>query len=162
MENPVETEDGEPLDADQRREIIDEYAEKLNRLNWKQRRELRETAHEAGEPGRVFFESLNKDEQVYLIEPYADDEGHTRTVLANAQGDLAATMSWSVEELPYLTQWKNSVAEGDGYVMCVIYDASTELSELMILDANTMCDEIACVPLKNHVPHGFHCGYTPL
>jgi all-trans-8'-apo-beta-carotenal 15,15'-oxygenase len=52
--------------------------------------------------------------------------------------------------------------ESDGYVLCVIYDASTELSELMILDAATLADEIAVVPLKNHIPHGFHCGYTAL
>jgi all-trans-8'-apo-beta-carotenal 15,15'-oxygenase len=53
-------------------------------------------------------------------------------------------------------------AEDDGYILCVIYDATTELSELMILDAISFSDEIAVVPLKNHIPHGFHCGYTPL
>lgn len=52
--------------------------------------------------------------------------------------------------------------EADGYLLFIIYDASTELSELMILDANTMADEIAVVPLRNHVPHGFHCGYIAL
>lgn len=55
-------------------------------------------------------------ERVYLIEPLAGEDGRTRAVLANAAEDMAATMSWSVEELPYLTQWKNTVAEGDGYV----------------------------------------------
>ena len=25
-------------------------------------------------------------------------------------------MNWSLEELPYLTQWKNTVAKSDGYV----------------------------------------------
>jgi all-trans-8'-apo-beta-carotenal 15,15'-oxygenase len=52
--------------------------------------------------------------------------------------------------------------EADGYVLAVIYDATTELSELMILDAESLSDEIAVVPLRNHVPHGFHCGFTPL
>ena len=52
--------------------------------------------------------------------------------------------------------------ESEGYILCVIYDASTELSELMILDAESLADEIAVVPLKNHIPHGFHCGFTPL
>ena len=55
-------------------------------------------------------------EEVYLIEPYSDDKGRTSAVLANSKGNLAATMHWSVSELPYLTQWKNTVAEGDGYV----------------------------------------------
>ena len=53
-------------------------------------------------------------------------------------------------------------AEDDGYILCVIYDANTELSELMILDARSLSEEIAVVPLKNHIPHGFHCGFTPL
>jgi all-trans-8'-apo-beta-carotenal 15,15'-oxygenase len=52
--------------------------------------------------------------------------------------------------------------ESDGYILCVIYDASTELSELMILDAESLADEIAVVPLKHHIPHGFHCGFTSL
>jgi all-trans-8'-apo-beta-carotenal 15,15'-oxygenase len=52
--------------------------------------------------------------------------------------------------------------EADGYILCVMYDAATELSELMILDAASMAEEIAVVPLKNNIPHGFHCGYTAL
>jgi carotenoid cleavage dioxygenase-like enzyme len=32
----------------------------------------------------------------------------------------------------------------------------------MILDAASMAEEIAVVPLKNNIPHGFHCGYTAL
>lgn len=63
---------------------------------------------------------------------------------------------------PIFVPRTDSAVEGDGYVICVIYDASTELSDLLILDANSMADEIAVVPLKNHVPHGFHCGYTTL
>ena len=52
--------------------------------------------------------------------------------------------------------------EGDGYLLFVIYDAATELSELMVLDAGSMSEEVASVPLKNHVPHGFHCGWVEL
>lgn len=37
----------------------------------------------------------------------------------------------------------------------MIYDASTELSELMILDAESLADELAVVPLKNHIPMVF-------
>ncbi len=50
--------------------------------------------------------------------------------------------------------------EADGYLLHLIYDASTEKSELMILDAESMSDEIASVPLQHHIPHGFHCGFT--
>ena len=52
--------------------------------------------------------------------------------------------------------------EADGYILTVIYDAGTEKSELMILDAESMADEIASVKLNHHIPHGFHCGFTPL
>ncbi|MEM9257489.1 MAG: carotenoid oxygenase family protein, partial [Pseudomonadota bacterium] len=58
---------------------------------------------------------------------------------------------------------RNSQAEeGDGYLLFVVYDAATERSELMILDAHGMADEIAAVPLRNHIPHGFHCSYVSL
>ncbi|MCX2981071.1 lignostilbene alpha-beta-dioxygenase [Halieaceae bacterium IMCC14734] len=52
--------------------------------------------------------------------------------------------------------------EGDGYILAVIYDANTKLSELLILDATNLDEEIASVPLRNHIPHGFHCGFTAL
>jgi len=56
-------------------------------------------------------------EQVYLIEPYArPEDGQTTAVLSNAAGDLAASVTWSVKQLPYLTIWKNTAAVEDGYV----------------------------------------------
>lgn len=55
-------------------------------------------------------------EQVYLIHPYADGDGRTAALLRNAAGDAAASLAWSVDELPYLTIWKNTAAEADGYV----------------------------------------------
>ena len=55
-------------------------------------------------------------EQVYLIEPQVDDDGRTTAILHNAAGDKAASLRWSVDELPYLTVWKNTAAVADGYV----------------------------------------------
>jgi hypothetical protein len=55
-------------------------------------------------------------EQVYLIHPYADQDGRTAALLQNPAGDAGASLSWSVEELPWLTIWKNTAAEADGYV----------------------------------------------
>ena len=37
-------------------------------------------------------------------------------VLVNPAGDRGVTVSWPVEQLPYLTQWKNTAAESTGYV----------------------------------------------
>jgi hypothetical protein len=55
-------------------------------------------------------------EQVYKIKPAADPTGATLAVLRNASGDRAASVGFNVNELPYLTQWKNTNAEGEGYV----------------------------------------------
>ncbi len=55
-------------------------------------------------------------EQVYCIRPLADKEGRTLVMLQNKAKDRAIAVSYSVKELPYLTQWKNTAAEKDGYV----------------------------------------------
>ncbi|MEZ6131419.1 MAG: aldose 1-epimerase family protein [Planctomycetaceae bacterium] len=55
-------------------------------------------------------------EQVYLLELDGDDNNHTTALLRNKAGDQAASISWSLDELPYLTVWKNSGALADGYV----------------------------------------------
>ncbi len=55
-------------------------------------------------------------EEVFLFEPYADESGRTTALLVAPDGELATSVSWSVAELPYFTQWKNTAAEADGYV----------------------------------------------
>ncbi|MBI3417252.1 MAG: aldose 1-epimerase family protein [Verrucomicrobia bacterium] len=55
-------------------------------------------------------------EQVYCLHPLADAQGRTVIVLANKARDRAVSMSFSVKELPYVTLWKNTASEGEGYV----------------------------------------------
>jgi hypothetical protein len=55
-------------------------------------------------------------EQVYCIEPYTDGSGKTTLMLHNASATKAVTMSYAVEQLPFLTLWKNTNAEEEGYV----------------------------------------------
>ncbi|WP_442508144.1 aldose 1-epimerase family protein [Novipirellula sp. SH528] len=55
-------------------------------------------------------------EQVYLVHPLADARGRTQAMLINAAGDQAASVAWNTSQLPYLTIWKNTAAEADGYV----------------------------------------------
>ncbi|MDG1897271.1 MAG: aldose 1-epimerase family protein [Fuerstiella sp.] len=55
-------------------------------------------------------------EQVYLLELNGDDNNHTTALLHNKAANKAATISWSLDELPYLTLWKNTGALADGYV----------------------------------------------
>lgn len=46
-----------------------------------------------------------------------------------------------------------------GWLACAVYDANTNRSDIMLLDAQTL-EDVAVVPLRNHIPFGFHCGYT--
>lgn len=55
-------------------------------------------------------------EQVYLFEPISDESGRSTALLKNKAGDKGAAIIWQTESLPYLTIWKNTVAEADGYV----------------------------------------------
>ena len=55
-------------------------------------------------------------EEVYLLEPQPDGEGNTIALLANADLTLGTSVQWNLSELPYLTIWKNTAAQEDGYV----------------------------------------------
>jgi len=55
-------------------------------------------------------------EQVYCLHPLADEKNRTTFLLQNARGDRAVSMSFSVEQLPYVTLWKNTNAKEEGYV----------------------------------------------
>ncbi len=55
-------------------------------------------------------------EQVYCIRPLADAAGRTEILLQNKARSKGITMAWSLKELPYLTQWKNTPPELEGYV----------------------------------------------
>lgn len=58
-------------------------------------------------------------EQVYLMKPLADDSGHSKVLLHNADKSRGVLMTYSARELPYLTLWKNTGAIADGYVIGV-------------------------------------------
>ena len=55
-------------------------------------------------------------EQVYCLRVHAGENDRTTVMLRNKAGDRAASMSYSVKELPYLTVWKNTNSLGEGYV----------------------------------------------
>lgn len=56
-------------------------------------------------------------EQVYLMRPLADANGHVNVLLRNADGDRGVALQYRKKELPYLTLWKNTGHEDDGYVI---------------------------------------------
>lgn len=55
-------------------------------------------------------------EQVYLLTPRADENNRTTALIHSKAMDRAASISWSLDQLPYLTVWKNTGAKEDGYV----------------------------------------------
>ncbi len=55
-------------------------------------------------------------EQVYCLTPLAGPDGRTELLLQNAQANRGVSMAFPVEQLPYVTLWKNLAAEADGYV----------------------------------------------
>ncbi len=55
-------------------------------------------------------------EQCYFLRLHADENGKTVLALTDPGEQLAATIRYSVEQLPAFTIWKNTAAESDGYV----------------------------------------------
>ena len=53
-------------------------------------------------------------------------------------------------------------AEDDGWVMSYVYDATTDSSDVVILDAQGFSDEpVATIHLPQRVPFGFHGNWVP-
>jgi hypothetical protein len=55
-------------------------------------------------------------EQVYLAHAAGDADGATSVMIENTSGSRGASVSWNVNQLPYLTVWKNTASENEGYV----------------------------------------------
>jgi len=66
------------------------------------------SSYEAPQPG---FE-----EQVYLFELLAGDDGATQAMLKNAHGTEGALLKFNKKQLPCFTVWKNTTSLADGYV----------------------------------------------
>ncbi|MEP5763234.1 MAG: carotenoid oxygenase family protein [Halieaceae bacterium] len=64
-----------------------------------------------------------------------------------------------VSEALFIPRHENA-AEDDGWLAGVVYNAHTGLSEVALVDATDMGREVATVPLRNHIPFGFHGFYT--
>ena len=56
-------------------------------------------------------------EQVYFIDPLADDQGESFALFRNAAGDKGISVHFDKRELPCLSLWKNTAALEDGYVI---------------------------------------------
>lgn len=55
----------------------------------------------------------------------------------------------------------NAKSDDDGYVISFVYDAKRHGTDIVVLDAKNLDNEIAAVELDHHVPYGFHGHFTP-
>ncbi|PXF33056.1 hypothetical protein WH50_00545 [Pokkaliibacter plantistimulans] len=56
------------------------------------------------------------DEEVFLLECYADEQHRTLALVHNAAADLGVSLAYRTDQLPYLTLWKNTDTVRQGYV----------------------------------------------
>ena len=56
-------------------------------------------------------------EQVYFIDPIADEQSWSEAMLASADGAFGFAVHFDTRTLPYMSLWKNTVAVEDGYVV---------------------------------------------
>ena len=55
----------------------------------------------------------------------------------------------------------NATREDNGWLLEVVYDAWKHRSELRILRADNVREEVARLALPHHIPHQFHGFFTP-
>jgi Domain of unknown function (DUF4432) len=55
-------------------------------------------------------------EQVYLMELYAGEGDVTESLLKSADGSMGALVSFNIQQLPFMTLWKNEAPSKAGYV----------------------------------------------
>lgn len=62
---------------------------------------------------------------------------------------------------PVFVSREGAAAEDDGWIIAPVYDASTERSDIVILDANDISGpEVARIQLPTRIPHGFHGNWV--
>ncbi|MCH9835054.1 carotenoid oxygenase family protein, partial [bacterium] len=63
---------------------------------------------------------------------------------------------------PVFVPKADGVSEDAGWILTVVYDATTDQSELHILDAEDISGpEVASIALPQRVPFGFHGNWVP-
>ena len=76
---------------------------------------------------------------------------------ANRQRDQYELPAGDVTGEPIFVPRSETAAEGDGYLLSLVYRAKENRSDLIFLDAANVADgPIACAELPHRVPYGFH------
>jgi carotenoid cleavage dioxygenase-like enzyme len=89
-------------------------------------------------------------------EPYADDPYFTQLVHMDlARGETRRDFSPDLPGEAVFVPLSEDAAEGDGYVLTVVYRTEHHRSDLYVLDAQTL-RTVCRLELPHHVPMGFH------
>jgi carotenoid cleavage dioxygenase len=69
---------------------------------------------------------------------------------------------WLIPDEGFFVPSGPHAAEGEGWLLSFVYDATTRRSDLMIFDARALeAGPVAKVHLPDRVPFGFHGGFIP-
>ncbi|MCA9130791.1 MAG: aldose 1-epimerase family protein [Planctomycetales bacterium] len=89
------------------------------RLHTSSRRAVARNAHAASDLARWDTyqpPTPGYEEQVYFFQSVGDDKGWATAMLAAENRQTGFAVHYDATTLPFFTQWKNTVAESDGYV----------------------------------------------
>lgn len=105
-----------------------------------------------GFPTRYIFEACMYRPDSPFFDAVQRIDGQTGEVIAHWLGDGRYT-----SETMFIPN--SELGPEEGYLISMVFNAALQKSEVVIFDAQSL-EEVAVVPLRNHVPFGFHCGYS--
>jgi all-trans-8'-apo-beta-carotenal 15,15'-oxygenase len=79
----------------------------------------------------------------------------------DGRSDVVALEAGCYGSEPLFVAAPNATREDDGWLLEVVYDAWKHRSELRILRADNVREEVARLALPHHIPHQFHGFFTP-
>ena len=74
-------------------------------------------ADSVGQWNRCEGPASGYQEQVYFIDPLADEQSWSEAMLASADGTFGFSVHFDTRTLPFMSLWKNTAAVEDGYVV---------------------------------------------
>jgi all-trans-8'-apo-beta-carotenal 15,15'-oxygenase len=102
---------------------------------------------------------------LYYVAPLDNGTPFSFNSLVKLDGETGDHQSWDYGRNRYTSEAlfaprENARAEDDGYMLSFVYDAATHRSEVVVLDARNLDEEVAAIKLAHHVPFGFHGHFT--
>lgn len=111
-----------------------------------------------GYKNRYGFAALDRNAGGDLADTWATLVRYDRQGGPNAIHDFG---KWQWPSEPVFVPRSSDAAEGDGFVLCTVYNGNTDGSYLAVLDAQNMAAEpLAKCHLEHRIPLGFHGNFV--